>query len=156
MLTRFLVAILQKKEVEDIFCDFDESEKKREVLERLINKNSDELAFFISKNGNQVGEVSFSSVHSTTPEISIELNEEYRGKGLGYLFLKTLIDYVAKKYTVNHFVYKVFEYNEASFKVAEKLGGKLEKKICLADAFDATLIKNLGKKFDVRTYIIKP
>lgn len=76
-----------------------------------------------------VGEITFSGNSEGEFEIGIGIEEQFRHQGVGYKLLVAVIDHLCKTRAVKSFTYKVMSNNEASKRLAEKLGGVLIKNI---------------------------
>lgn len=76
-----------------------------------------------------VGEITFSGNTEGEFEIGIGIEEQFRQQGIGYRLLVSVIDHLCRTRTVKAFTYKVMSNNEASKRLAEKLGGVLIKNV---------------------------
>lgn len=121
-------------------CFDDESEQKRrlelistfpddlkETMTKLVNQRGKGLIrYTIAQRENEVGEITFSLGNEKTPEIGIELKENYRGKGKGYCLLLDLMKRYSRTHSVEYFIYAARNDNIASQALAKKLGGIFE------------------------------
>lgn len=124
-------------------------EKERERNDKAINEFADEslranVREILERGGEDyyryvinevltksiyVGEITFSGNGEGEFEIGIGIEEQFRHQGIGYRLLIAVIDHLCKTRTVKAFTYKVMSNNEASKRLAEKLGGVLIKNI---------------------------
>lgn len=123
----------KRKETAD---QFEDEKVKEQVLTFLTNRDKNMLRFVIRLNGGVIGDITFSGENTRQPEIGIELVEDYRGKGIGCFLLNALMPRVEEGYDVEFFIYRVRNDNQASIRLAEKLGGKLIKTYQPVPKFD--------------------
>lgn len=104
-------------------------EEKRSELKAILQQaSSDKMVYKINNKGDFVGEISLSNYSSATPEMGIELAEQYRGKGIGYLIASAIIEELRNRNIYDYVIYTVYKDNIASVKLVEKLGGILQSK----------------------------
>lgn len=98
-------------------------EKARKLLMQLEVTTK---AFGIYDDDIYAGYISFANYNTREPEIQIELQEEYRSRGIGYKALRLLIRKIFdERKDVAFLIYCVRVDNLISIKLVEKLGGKL-------------------------------
>ena len=97
-------------------------EKVDIIAERL---NSVSRSFGLFDKEKYIGYVCFAEYDSNTPEIQIEISEEYRNRGIGYKALTILIKEIfSQRKDLQYFLYLVLADNIASIKLVEKLNGQ--------------------------------
>ncbi|MCD8372516.1 MAG: GNAT family N-acetyltransferase [Clostridia bacterium] len=117
----------------------------REKLLSILNENEKSVfSYSISKNGEYVGEITFSNENPQQPEIGIELEEPFQRQGIGYRLTSALIERYKKEHKVDYFVYRATSTNIGSNALAKKLGGKPVKEV--------VILKELN--FSMNTYHI--
>lgn len=140
-------------EIEELHCEDDAEKAKRietaeqfkdakvkeQVLTFLTNRDKNMVRYVIRLNGNVIGDITFSGENIKHPEIGIEIAEDHRIKGIGYFLLRELMSRVSEMNGVEYFVYSVRNDNQASIKLAEKLGGKLHKTLRPVPNFDLAI-----------------
>nr|DAQ63001.1 MAG TPA: acetyltransferase domain containing protein [Caudoviricetes sp.] len=81
---------------------------------------------------NQTGRVcGFAQIletESKTPEVGIDIMDEFMGKGYGYESTKLLMEYYTETHEVEYFRWKASTDNVASCAIAKKHGGSIVKK----------------------------
>jgi len=91
-------------------------------LSRTINDNN--IILYISQSGNEnSGMVRFDRKEDKI-EASININPDFRGKGLAYEILSNSIDKMQKKWTAPLIEAKIRKENKASIKLFKKCGFK--------------------------------
>ena len=76
-----------------------------------------------------IGYISFCEYECPTPEIQIEIHENYQNRGIGYAALSFLMaEIFRQRADIEYFLYRVRVDNGASIKLVEKLGGQWIKK----------------------------
>ena len=103
-------------------------------ISEILEKNERSKRVFGLYDGDTyVGYVALADYESSTPEIQIELVEEYRQRGIGYQALQSVIDLVFQRKDVTFLIYRAKIDNLPSIALAKKCGGVLEKHDPLLD-----------------------
>ena len=105
------------------------SKEYEQKAQRLIERyKSPARSFGLYDNKNYIGYISFGEYECSSPEIQIEIQENYQNCGIGYNALSFLIAEVFRqREDIKYFIYYVRADNIASVKLVEKLGGKCVK-----------------------------
>ena len=93
-----------------------------DALLRISELTKSRYVYTISKGGQTVGEITFGE-NDVKPVIGIEIEEQFRNRGIGYKLLKELISRRSADGEIEYFVYSVRNDNIPSVRLAEKLGG---------------------------------
>ncbi len=110
--------------------------KKRASMQELFRlRDREKLSYFVYDDGREVGKFEFSGIYTPTPEIGVEISEEYRGRGIAYVLLRELIKSVCKEHSVEYFIYRVRGDNEPSIRLVKKLGGALQRELSVEGGF---------------------
>ena len=103
------------------------SEQFPQTWERL--KINDFVCPVIENRTGQVcGFVQILETDTTTPEVGIDIMDEFMGNGYGYESTKILMEYYAETHEVEYFRWKASTDNAASCAIAKKHGGTIMKK----------------------------
>lgn len=105
----------------------------------------DGIMFVIVENssGNAIGYCEISEVSSPEPTLGVSISAPYRGKGYGYLAAKLMIEAGWEIFEHPYFVWELDDDNEASRKLALKLGGTpLPNRCELSDIVKQVLLEN--------------
>lgn len=141
---KFKIAEFEIEEIQG--ADEKEQEQQNDIVNQFANEGIRANIQGIFANGNKhfikyvinevltanpvyAGEVTFSGNGEGEFEIGIEIEENLRRQGIGYRVLVALIDHVCKTTSVKFFTYRVMSNNEASKRLAEKMGGILIKNV---------------------------
>ena len=81
-----------------------------------------------NRTGKVCGFCQILETESKTPEVGIDIMEEFMGNGYGYESTKLLMEYYAETHEVEYFRWKASTMNEASCAIARKHGGVIAKK----------------------------
>ena len=115
--------------ISELKLDFEDHEIKAitERIEENLKVNAyDYRCFDILADEKRIGYVSLADAHSSAPDVGIEIDEEWRGRGIGYKALSALMDKIfSEREEVEYFLYRVRYDNEPSIKLIKKLGGVL-------------------------------
>lgn len=65
------------------------------------------------------------NVDTPTPEIGIDMRDDYMGRGYAQEAVRLLMTYAYEHFDVDYFIWKVDKENTVSRHIAEKLGGVL-------------------------------
>lgn len=106
--------------------------------------------FAIASAEEVIGGIGFSlqpDVHRVSAEIGYWLGEPFWGKGIATRALKAMTDYAFATYDLTRIYAGIFEWNDASGRVLEKAGYKLEARL------RKSIIKN-GKVIDQLLYAV--
>jgi RimJ/RimL family protein N-acetyltransferase len=99
-----------------------------QAISEILEKNERSKRVFGLYNGDTyVGHIVLADYESSTPEIQIELVEEYRHRGIGYRALQSVIDLVFQRKDVAFLIYRAGIDDIPSIALAQKCGGVLEK-----------------------------
>ncbi|MBO7762006.1 MAG: GNAT family N-acetyltransferase [Clostridia bacterium] len=119
-------ALALLKDVSEGVCEDDAVKEAVQMLERLCGAGEERKYYGIFAGREYAGYLAFRGYETETPEIAIELEESWQGKGIGYRFLKAETERIFKERTdVRYFRYRVADDNLPSIKLIEKLGGCL-------------------------------
>jgi len=88
-----------------------------------------------------VGFICFDCTLPKSPELEINIKEEYRGQGVGYNVSNFLIEKEFKNQEVEFILYRAKVDNEASIKLVKKLGGK--------EVFSGEIIEKIIKTYHI-------
>lgn len=94
----------------------------KEALLRISELTKSRFIYKISKDGQTVGEITFGE-NERNPVIGIEIEEQFRNRGIAYKVLKELIMRQSATADIEYFVYSVRNDNIPSVRLVEKLGG---------------------------------
>ena len=95
----------------------------------------------IYEKGAYVGYICFDYSSPKTPELEINLKEEYRRQGVGYNVSKFLIEKEFENLDVEFILYRARIDNEPSIKLVNKLGGK--------EVFSDEIIEKIIKTYHI-------
>ncbi len=95
-----------------------------EVRRRMKKDFKDFKPYGLFCGDEYVGYVGLEGYTSDCPEIQIEIQKGFRGKGIGYKAVKYVAEQVFKRENVKCLRYRVLINNVVSLKLIEKLGGK--------------------------------
>jgi hypothetical protein len=104
-----------------------------DILQKKINRilvknftNAVHRHFALYNKNEYAGYISFSGYDTDTPEISLEITEKYRYKGIAYKALLALKEKVfSENSDIKYLIYRARYDNVPSIKLVEKLGGQL-------------------------------
>ena len=93
--------------------------------ERAVKSHMDEERYLIVEKVSEIpcGIVEFHYIFEITPEINIMITPEYRRNGYGYEASKILCNKILSDDIVEYIMWNTFASNNASCRIAEKLGG---------------------------------
>lgn len=92
-------------------------------------KTNDFVCTVIENQTGQVcGFVQILETDTKTPEVGIDIMDEFMGNGYGYEATKLLMEYYAETHEVKYFRWKASTDNAASCAIAKKHGGTIVKK----------------------------
>lgn len=123
---------------------FDTMPKSDDEQLAWYKKHEDPFPVLVAKNGNKVlGWASLSSwsdrcAYAQAAEVSIYLDEAYRGQGVGTRLFGELIE-TARRLNFHVLISRIGDYNEASFRLHEKYG-----------FWRVGILKEVGFKFNRR------
>lgn len=102
------------------------TEKFMQTIWKEINGVSGLACAIIEKSiGETCGFCQLKNVDTSTPEVGIDMRDDYMGRGYAQEALRLLLDYASRCFKVHCFIWKVNEANKVSRHIAEKLGGVL-------------------------------
>lgn len=81
----------------------------------IIEKSTEEICGFCQ----------LKNVDTSTPEVGIDMRDDYTGRGYAQEAIRLLIDYASTHLEVDYFIWKANKANVVSRHIAEKLGGVL-------------------------------
>lgn len=122
-----------------------DSEKFSELLWDAYTSPTTETFVILNKDFDVCGVCHLDHTDRINPEISINIDEAYQRKGLGYKAVKLMLKSTQSICNAEYYVWKCFDDNLASQKLAEKLNGKLVRK---QPCFSQALIEK-GKKYGI-------
>lgn len=97
-----------------------------QVVQGVLSRMHRQIrAFALFDEEDYIGYISLSDHGTPTPEIHIELCEEYRRRGIGSQALRLVIDEAFQNASVDFLIYRVHGENVASIALVEKCGGVL-------------------------------
>jgi len=126
-------------------------------LEEIIwdeRYKTDCIMFAIVENesGITIGFCEIEHISTDEPTLGISLEESYRGKGYGYSAAKAMIAEGWKIFDHDYFVWEVDKENEASKKLAVKLGGQLINHRCVLPEHILKMMRESGMDINIEDY----
>lgn len=102
------------------------TEKFMQTIWKEVNvANSFPCAIIEKCTGGICGFCQLKNVGTFTPEVGIDMRDDYVGKGYAQEAVRLLMYYASRHFKVNYFIWKVNKTNAVSRHIAEKLGGEL-------------------------------
>lgn len=95
------------------------------VWKKLSEEDSLYVSVFLKADYTYVGNIVMQHVSLTTPEIGIDVLEEYHRQGIAYETIPLFAKKVQELMFVDYFVVRIYSDNEPSKKLFEKLGAEL-------------------------------
>ncbi len=105
--------------------DVDYDEFAEFVWEKIPEEDSLYVSVFLKADYTYVGNVVMQHMSLTTPEIGIDVLEEYHRQGIAYETIPLFAKRVQELMPVDYFVVRIYSDNEPSKKLFEKLGAEL-------------------------------
>ena len=81
----------------------------------IIEKSTEEICGFCQ----------LKNVDTSSPEVGIDMRDDYMGRGYAQEAVRLLMDYAGRHFEVNYFIWKANRANKVSRHIAKKLGGVL-------------------------------
>ncbi len=102
------------------------TEKLMQTLWKEVNAANGLACTIVEKNTGEIcGFCQLKNIDISTPEIGIEMRDDYMGRGYAQEAVKRLIKYGSEHFEVDYFIWKASKTNLVSRHIAEKLGGVL-------------------------------
>lgn len=102
------------------------TEKFMQTIWKEVNAANGFPCAIIEKcTGEICGFCQLKNVDTPTPEVGIEMRDDYMGKGYAQEAVRLLIEYAYRHFEVDYFIWKVNKTNAVSRHIVEKLGGEL-------------------------------
>lgn len=102
------------------------TEKFMQTIWKEVNAANGLARAIIEKStGETCGFCQLKNIDTFTPEVGIDMRDDYMGRGYAQEAVRSLIDYASKHFKINYFNWKVNKVNTVSRHIAEKLGGVL-------------------------------
>lgn len=98
-----------------------------DVKQILARTKRQSRAFGLYDGEVYIGYIALADCETSTPEIQIELIENYRHRGIGYQALRLVIDEVFQRPDADFLIYRTHYENNASIALVEKCSGILVK-----------------------------
>ncbi len=131
--SEMLRSMVNDPNIEKFICGFSlpVSPKQQNDWIQSLNKSNKDIKLIVeSNNGNAIGMCSLNQIDwkNRYAGIGIKLisSDAIRGKGIGTKVLKALIEYSFNELQLNRLEARIIEYNDASKKIFEKCGFKIE------------------------------
>lgn len=102
------------------------TEKFIQTIWKEVNAANGFPCAIIEKSSGEVcGFCQLKYVDTLTPEVGIDMRDDYMGRGYAQESLRLLLDYASRHFEVDYFIWKANKTNAVSRHIAEKLGGVL-------------------------------
>lgn len=102
------------------------TEKFMQTIWKEVNAANDFPCAIIEKcTGETCGFCQLKNVDTSTPEVGIEMRDDYMGRGYAQEALRLLLDYASGNFEVDYFIWKVNKTNAVSRHIVEKHGSEL-------------------------------
>ena len=102
------------------------TEKFMQTIWKEVNAvNGFPCAIIEKSTGETCGFCQLKNVDTPTPEVGIDMRDDYMGRGYAQEAVRLLLDYASKYFEVDYFIWKANKANAVSRHIAEKLGGEL-------------------------------
>lgn len=102
------------------------TEKFMQTIWKEINAANGLACAIIEKcTGEICGFCQLKNVDTFTPEVGVDMRDDYMGRGYAQEAVRLLFDYASRHFEVDCFIWKVNKENTVSRHIAEKLGGVL-------------------------------
>lgn len=102
------------------------TEKFMQAIWKEVNAANGFACAIIEKStGETCGFCQLKNVDILTPEVGIDMRDDYMGRGYAQEAVRLLFDYASKHFKVDYFIWKADRANVVSRHIAEKLGGEL-------------------------------
>ena len=101
------------------------TEKFMQTIWKEVNAANGLVCTIVEKGTGEIcGFCQLNNVDTLTPEVGIDMRDDYIGRGYAQEAVRLLLDYASKHYKVDYFIWKANKANTVSRHMAEKLGGK--------------------------------
>ena len=113
---------------EEIAIIFQNKDAVSDLLTRFSNSigNGDTETYGAWKDEKLIGFSSLINAESGTPELQIEIDPQFQGKGYGFEFLRALLGHLFETRNFQYIRYTVLPNNQASISLVEKIGASLQ------------------------------
>lgn len=102
------------------------TEKFMQTIWKEVNAaNGFPCAIIEKSTGETCGFCQLKNVDTPTPEIGIDMRDDYMGRGYAQEAIRLLLAYASKHFEIDYFIWKANKANTVSRHIAEKLGGEL-------------------------------
>ena len=102
------------------------TEKFMQTIWKEVNAaNGFPCAIIEKSTGETCGFCQLKNVDTPTPEVGIDMRDDYMGRGYAQEAVRLLIDYVSTYFEVDYFIWKANKANTVSRHIAEKMGAVL-------------------------------
>lgn len=102
------------------------TEEFMQVIWKEVNATNSLACAIIEKCTRKIcGFCQLKNIDTPTPEVGIEMRDDYMGKGYAQEAVRLLIEYAYRHFEVDYFIWKVNKTNAVSRHIVEKLGGVL-------------------------------
>ena len=102
------------------------TEKFMQTIWKEVNAASGFACVIIEKSTGEIcGFCQLKNVDTPTPEVGIDMRDDYMGRGYAQEAVRLLMDYARGHFKVDYFIWKANKANKVSRHIAEKLGGEL-------------------------------
>lgn len=102
------------------------TEKFMQTIWKDVNAaNGFPCAIIEKSTGETCGFCQLKNVDTSTPEVGIEMRDDYMGRGYAQEAIRLLMDYASRHFKIDCFIWKANKVNTVSRHIAEKLGGEL-------------------------------
>ena len=105
--------------------DVDYDEFAEFMWEKIPEEDSLYVSVFLKEDYTYVGNIVVQHMSLTTPEIGIDVLEEYHRQGIAYETIPLFAKRVQELMPVDYFVVRIYSDNEPSKKLFEKLGAEV-------------------------------
>ena len=113
---------------EEIAVIFQNKDAVSDLLTRFSNSigNGDTETYGAWIEEKLIGFISLINSESGTPELQIEIDRLFQGKGYGFEFLRALLEHLLETRDFQYIRYTVLPNNQASISLVEKIGAVLQ------------------------------
>jgi|GEM_PF-6912549 len=113
---------------EDIAVIFQDKDAVSALITRFSDSigNGDSEIYGAWEGERLIGFISLVNAESGTPELQIEIDPLFQGKGYGFEFLRTLLEWIFETRDFQYIRYTVLPNNKASISLVDKIGGLLQ------------------------------
>lgn len=102
------------------------TEKFMQTIWKEVNAANGFACAIIEKStGETCGFCQLKNVDISTPEVGIDMRDDYMGRGYAQQAVRLLLDYAYRHFEVDYFIWRADKANAVSTHIVEKLGGEL-------------------------------